>query len=74
MNFQQKYPDFAAIEDQVLAARAERAIYLSNAIVQGITWVVESGKKLGAAINRSVETEIERRALVSDPFLKRYCD
>ena len=74
MNFQQKYPDFAAIENQILAARVERAVYLSNAIVNGITWVVESGKRLATAINRNVEAEIERRALQSDPFLKRYCD
>ena len=74
MNFQQKYPDFAAIENQVMAARVERAIYLSTAIVNGINWVVESGKRLATAINRNVEAEIERRALQSDPFLKRYCD
>lgn len=74
MNFQQKYPDFAAIENQVMAARVERAIYLSTAIVNGINWVVASGKRLATAINRNVEAEIERRALQSDPFLKRYCD
>lgn len=74
MNFQQKYPDFAAIENQILAARIERAVYLSTAIVNGINWVLESGKRLAAAINRNVEAEIERRAIQSDPFLKRYCD
>lgn len=74
MNFQQKYPDFAAIENQVMAARVERAIYLSTAIVNGINWVVASGKRLVTAVNRNVEAEIERRALQSDPFLKRYCD
>jgi hypothetical protein len=74
MNFQQKYPDFAAIETQVMAARVERAIYLSTAIVNGINWVVASGKRLVTAVNRNVEAEIERRALQSDPFLKRYCD
>ena len=74
MNFQQKYPDFAAIENQILAARVERAVYLSTAIVNGIQWVVASGKRLATAINRNVEAEIERRALQSDPFLKRYCD
>lgn len=74
MNFQQKYPDFAAIENQVMAARVERAIYVSTAIVKGISWVVESGKRLAAAINRNVEAEVERRAIAADPFLKRYCD
>jgi hypothetical protein len=74
MNFQQKYPDFAAIENQVMAARVERAVYLSTAIVSGINWVVASGKRLATAINRNVEAEIERRALQSDPFLKRDCD
>lgn len=74
MNFQKKYPDFAAIENRIMAARIERAVYLSTAIVNGINWVVESGKRLATAINRNVEAEIERRAIQSDPFLKRYCD
>jgi hypothetical protein len=71
MNFQQKYPDFAAIEDYILAARVERAVYVSSAIVKGINWLMERGKGLAAALNRSVEAEIERRAIESDPFLKR---
>lgn len=74
MNFKQKYPDFAAIENHIMAARIERAVYVSGVIVQGINWVVESGKKLMAAVNRNVEAEIERRAIQSDPFLRRYCD
>lgn len=74
MNFQQKYPDFAAIENQIMAARVERAVYLSAAIVKAINWVVESGKRLAAAVNRNVEAEVERRAIASDPFLRRYCD
>lgn len=71
MNFQQKYPDFAAIENQIMAARVERAVYVSTAIVKAINWLVEAGRKLAAAANRSVEAEIERRAIESDPFLKR---
>lgn len=71
MNFKQKYPDFAAIENQIIAARVQRAVYLSSIIVNGITWLVEMGKGLAAALNRSVEAEIERRAVESDPFLKR---
>jgi hypothetical protein len=71
MNFQQKYPDFAAIENQIMAARVERAVYVSTAIVKAINWLVEGGRKLTAAVNRSVEAEIERRAIESDPFLKR---
>ena len=71
MNFQQKYPDFAAIENQIMAARVERAVYVSTAIVKGVNWVMECGKSLAAAVNRNVEAEIERRAIESDPFLKR---
>lgn len=71
MNFQDKYPEFAAIESQIMAARVERAVYLSSVIVKGIDWVVECGKSLAAAVNRNVEAEIERRAIESDPFLKR---
>lgn len=71
MNFQQKYPDFAAIENQIMAARVERAVYVSTAIVKAINWLVEGGRKLAAAVDRSVEAEIERRAIEADPFLKR---
>jgi predicted GNAT superfamily acetyltransferase len=71
MSFKQKYPDFAAIENLVVAARVERAIYVSQAIVAGIAWVVGAAKRLAVAVGSNLEAERDRRAIEADSFLKR---
>jgi hypothetical protein len=68
MNFKQKYPDYAAIEDLVLAARVERAIYVSEAIIGGLSRVVATAKRLAAFVASQLDAERNRRA---DAFLKR---
>lgn len=71
MNFKEKYPDFAAIENHIRAARVERAVYLSQVIVGAIEAVVNGLKRLGRVTARHVEAERDRRAIQADAFLKR---
>lgn len=71
MNFKDKYPDFAAIESHIRAARVERAVYLSQVIVGAIETVVSGLKRLGRVTARNVEAERDRRAIQADAFLKR---
>lgn len=72
MNFKEKYPDFATIETHIRAARVERAVYLSQAIVGGIQAVVEGVKKLAGFAARNVEAERDRRSIeAAGAFLKR---
>ncbi len=71
MNFKEKYPDFAAIEGHIRAARVERAVYLSQAIIGGIEATLAGLKKLGAFAARNVAAERDRRSIESDAFLKR---
>lgn len=72
MNFKQKYPDFAAIEGQIRAARAERAVYLSQVIVEGLVTTIRGLKKLGGFVGRNLAAERDRRAIEADAFLKRW--
>ena len=71
MNFKEKYPDFAAIETHIRAARVERAVYLSQAIIGGIQAVIGGVKKLGSYTARNLQAERDRRSIEADAFLKR---
>ena len=71
MNFKEKYPDFAAIEGQIHAARLERAVYLSHAIVAAVQSTVGGMKRLAAYVSRNVGAERDRRSIGADAFLKR---
>ena len=71
MNFQDKYPQYAAIEGHIHAARVERAVYLSEAIVAAVQTVIGWVKRLGVVAARSVEAERDRRSIEADAFLKR---
>lgn len=71
MNFKEKYPDFAAIEEHIRAARIERAVYLSQVIVGAVQTVMDGARRLAAFAARSVEAERDRRSIEADAFLKR---
>ena len=75
MNFKEKYPDFAAIESQVMAARVERAVYVSQAIMSGVEITVRGLKALGrrasAMLTRMMEARRDREANSANAFLKR---
>jgi hypothetical protein len=71
MNFKEKYPDFAAIEGHIRAARLERVVYLSHVIVAAVQGMVDGLKRLGAVAARNVEAERDRRSVEADAFLKR---
>jgi hypothetical protein len=46
MRFQDKYPDFAAIEQQVRRAQAERALYIATLIADGVAAIVGGVRRL----------------------------
>ena len=71
MKFSQTYPDYAAVEDHIRRARAERAVYVANAITEFVMAVAGGLKRAAARVGQSMDREIERRAVESDPFLKR---
>lgn len=71
MNFKEKYPDFAAVETHIRAARLERAVALSQTIVGAIESVLNGLKRLGILAARNVEAERDRRSIEADAFLKR---
>ena len=71
MNFKEKYPDFAAIEGHIRAARVERAVYLSQVIVGAVQATIDGLKRLASVAARSVQAERDRRSVQADAFLKR---
>jgi hypothetical protein len=71
MDFRSEYPDYAAIEKHVRAARIERAVVVSQALIGVVDCIVRGVKRLAAALGRGIEAERDRRAVESDAFLKR---
>jgi hypothetical protein len=71
MSFRTDFPDFAAIESQVRAARVERAVAVSHALVAAGEAVVRGMKRLAASMGNGYTAERDRRAIEADAFLKR---
>lgn len=71
MKFNEKYPDFASIEQHIHRARVERAVYLADAIVGVVTTTIGGLRRLAELIGRNVRAEADRRAIEADAFLKR---
>jgi hypothetical protein len=73
MDFKTTYPDFAAIEEQVRRARAERSVAVAHAIVGLIEMIGRGVRKFGELLGGGLAAaaERERSVIESDPFLKR---
>jgi len=72
MDFRTQYPDFAAVEEHIRRARAERSVAIAHAFIH--TWeAAERGlKRLVGAISRGLDAEREQRAVEADAFVKRW--
>lgn len=46
MSFKTRYPDFALIEKQIIAARAERAVVIATGLADAIMWVTRFVQRL----------------------------
>ena len=69
MDFKTRYPDYAAIEEQIHNARVERSL----AVAQMLVGALES---LGRGLKRFTDGPVlaaaaDRRAIEADAFLKR---
>ena len=71
MHFKDKYPDFAAIEDHIRRARAERSVAIATWLANAVLAVSGGIKRLVESTATGLATERDRRAIESDAFLKR---
>jgi hypothetical protein len=71
MDFKTSYPEFAAIEQQIHHARAERSVYVAHAIVGIVMAAVRGLKSFGQTMGGGLAAERDRRAIEADSFLKR---
>ncbi len=70
MNFKEKYPDFAAIEKHIRAARAERSVAIAVSLAEMLMSFFNAAKRLtGAGAGQPFERD--RQAIAADPFLRR---
>ncbi len=68
MSFKDTYPEYAAIEQHIRRARAERSVYIAHLIANMITAVGRGIRNLTSLGNGRAA---DLRAIEADSFLKR---
>ena len=71
MDFKTAYPAFAAIEQHIHRAHAERSVYLAHVIAGAIETAARGLKRLASSMGANLAAERDRRAVEADAFLKR---
>ena len=75
MDFKDRYPDFASIEDHIRRAQAERSVAVAHAIASMVVSIGRGFRKLGDVLGdvmwSGLGAERDRLAVEADPFLKR---
>jgi hypothetical protein len=71
MDFKDRYPEFASIEDHIRRAKAERSVAVAHAIAGLIVNIGRGFRKLGDVMWSGPGAERDRLAIEADPFLKR---
>lgn len=71
MDFAKTYPEYAAIESHIRAARIERSVAVAGYVVQLTEAITRGLKGLAHSFRRGLEAERDRRAIEADAFLKR---
>ena len=70
-SFERTYPEYAAIEAHIRAARIERSLAVAR-MIAGLAEKVSRGLRgLAHSFRRGLEAERDRRAIEADAFLKR---
>jgi len=71
MSFKNEYPDFAAVEDHIRHARAERAVAIASWLSGAVLAVGRGLKQAMESTFNGFVAERDRRAIEADAFLKR---
>jgi len=71
MDFRTEYPDYAAIQDHIRRARAERSVVIAQMIANAIEAVVRGTRRFATDLGNGLQADWEKRAIEADSFLKR---
>lgn len=70
-SFRETYPDFASIEAQIRAARAERAVYLATLLSNLLVAIGRGFKIVAAGTAAGIKAYANQRAIGADELLQR---
>ncbi len=70
-SFKETYPDFAAIETQIRAARAERAVYLAHLLSDLLVAIGRGFRIVAAGTAAGIKAYANQRAIGADELLQR---
>ena len=71
MDFKDQYPDYAAIEQHIVRARAQRSVAIAQMIADAIEATVRGIRRLFTDLGHGLQADWEKRAIEADSFLKR---
>jgi hypothetical protein len=71
MNFKTQYPEYAAIEQHIHRARAERSVAIAHAIASAVEAVVRGTRNFVQSLGKGLQAQHERQMIEADSFLKR---
>ena len=71
MDIKKTYPEYAAIEAHIRAARIERSLAVARIVADASDYLANGVKALFGSLRRGLDGERDRRAIEADAFLKR---
>jgi len=71
MDFKNEYPEYAAIQEHIRRARAERSVAIAHMLATGIERLVRGARRLAGDMGTGLQADWEKRAIEADSFLKR---
>jgi hypothetical protein len=70
-NFSKRYPEYAAIEQHIRRAHAERSVAIAHLFATAIEASIRGVKRLADSMGNGMQAEHERRLIEADSFLRR---
>ena len=71
MSFRTNYPEYAAIEEHIRRARAERSVAIAHMLANAIDATVRGVRSIFLDLGKGLQADWEKRAIEADSFLKR---
>jgi hypothetical protein len=71
MDFRNNYPEYAAIEEHIRRARAERSVAIAHMLANAIESTTRGIRRLVTDLGHGLQADWQKRAIEADSFLKR---
>lgn len=71
MSFSNRYPEYAAIEQHIRRAHAERSVAIAHLFAGAVVATIRGVQRLVDSLGDGLQADHERRLIEADSFLRR---